>query len=99
MLHSQLENEISIYNKLINEGRKGIISHLLLSRQKKEIIILEDKIHEQTLRKESIKHKYPSRFIQYVWQIVYRFRNDKNRRNYSISAIPASATLQTQAGT
>lgn len=98
VLQSQLENERARYERLIKDERKDLLAQLVLKRMEREIVSLERLANGEENRHKSHQHRCAGGFIRYVRQVMHRFRNYKERRHYPIFSIPASATLQTQAG-
>jgi hypothetical protein len=96
VLHSQLQTEKDIYERLEQTQRKDMLAQMLLRRIEMQIKSLEERIHGSK-RKENSTRRHTSRLIQYVHETVRRLRDYKDRRINSIFQIPAKAILQAEA--
>ena len=97
MLHSQLQTEKDLYDRLEQTQRKDMLAQMLLRRINTEIKSIEDKIHGSE-RKKDAQCRHTKRLIQYVLEIVHRFRDNKDGRTDSLLQISLENVLQTQAG-
>lgn len=97
MLHSQLENERAILQKMLRENRRDIVAQVVLRRIAKEIQSLQGRIDEKKDRKETSLHARACGFIYHVFQVVFRLRNYKDRWFRTIFNVYPQAILQTEA--
>jgi hypothetical protein len=99
LLQSQLETEIAIYNRLIESGRNDSVAKIVLDKLEVKIKALQGLIDEKESRQVDAKHRHTNAIVCYVREVMYRFRNYKNTRDYSIFRVFAKTVLQAQAGT
>lgn len=100
LLHSQLENEKKLFEKLASAGRKDLLAEMILKRVAREIVEIDKRIkdHECATREKDSKRGFAHRFIQHVFEIVYRFGRHKDGGSRKILAIFTGAEVQAQGG-
>lgn len=98
MLHSQLENELAIYENFKKQRRNDYLSYLVLSRMQEDIERTKRLIDEEECRLSVIAHKNTRGFIHYAQETFRRYWTDRYKYYHSVSRVPASQALQAKAG-
>lgn len=98
LLHLELETEIDFYNRLAQQNRRDAVAQITLNKIEAKIKALRKTINEKESRQINSKRRDSHFIIYYVWQIMHRLRDYKNRGYHQIFRIPAKGILQTQAG-
>lgn len=93
LLQAELENEISIYNKLIDSGRESIMATITMQKIELRIKQLERKINEQkTHGNDSAQCSFASGIICHVRENVRGHANNEDGSNCEIFAVSKRAT-------
>jgi len=96
LLHSQIENERAILNKLKEKNRKDLIAQMLIERVEREIKTLERKLHVSE-GKKNVKHGYRRGIVQRFCEIMHRTRDIKNASNSPVYPISETTITTSKA--